>query len=76
MFRSEARTPEEYHTMHIGKWKNAEVRIDNVFIVNYDRLLSDFDEEMRRIAKWVGSDKVSDFLNIPRTGIWVPESNA
>jgi hypothetical protein len=60
-FRNCALTPREYHSQYVDEWEN--FSSNNLFIVNYDLLLSEFEEEMLRIAERVGSDKVS-FTNL------------
>lgn len=65
MFRTCALTPREYHSMYVHKWE--QFPSNNVFTVNYDLLLSDFEEEMLKIAEHVGSDKIS-FTNLTKTG--------
>jgi hypothetical protein len=64
-FRNCALTPREYHSQYVDEWEN--FSSNNLFIVNYDLLLSEFEEEMLRIAERVGSDKVS-FTNLAETG--------
>ncbi len=66
-FRSIAMTPRQYHKHHVKKW--TEFGASSLTIVDYDRLVADFDAEMQIIASALGSSKTS-FENIPRTGPW------
>lgn len=69
MFKKQSRTPREYHAMHIAAWE----RCPDVLIVDYEKLTSSFEEEMSRVAEFLGSD-VSEFKDIPRTGPWKADS--
>lgn len=54
---------------HIATWTGKQ--LPNLFVVSYDRLLSNFDDEMLEIAEFLGSKK-REFKNIKkRVGWWV-----
>jgi len=63
----ESLSPREYHAMHVASWESCQY--DNVLIVDYEAMVSSFEEEMRKIAALLESN-ISEFKNIPRTGVW------
>jgi hypothetical protein len=68
VFRGIPLTPIEYFNFHRKSWK---LDAKNVHIVSYDNVLNNFNEEMLKVAAFLGSD-VREFKNIQTKVGWKP----
>lgn len=67
-FRNVSMTPKDYHKWHFESWSKIKQQ-NNIFIISYDKLKEDFNAEMSRLAKFLGSDK-TNFINIDKKVGW------
>lgn len=71
IFKGDKRALEERYNDYCKAWDEYNDR-DNFLTVHYEELLSNFQEEMLKIAKFLGSEK-TEFENIERKVGWVPQ---
>lgn len=72
-FKKIKHTPKEWWTRYYKSWNRAERKKNNVFMVDYDGLINDFDSEMGKLASLLGCPKpMSGFKNIERKIGWIP----
>jgi len=64
-------TPIEFLKEHKDYWTN--LRSSNYMVISYETLTNNFEEEMLKIAKFLGSDR-KDFINTSRKIGWYIES--
>lgn len=63
------KTPYEYWKFDLDRWKR--LKADNVILVCYDNIINNFEEEMKRIAKKINSNK-TQFEDIRQRIGWKP----
>ena len=69
-FRNIDMLPQQFWEHHNDLWDQCAKNNANVIVVKYDDVLRDFEGEMKRVAKKIGSDK-NEFKNIERKiGYW------
>jgi hypothetical protein len=68
-FRDINMIPKEFHDLHIAHFEEAERAFKNVLIVEYDALIHSFEDEMQRIATFLGYDTTT-FENVDRRVGW------
>jgi hypothetical protein len=66
-YKEEALSPREYHSLHVTAWE--ECQHESVLLVAYENLVSFFEDEMHKIAEFLGESR-DTFEDLPRVGVW------
>jgi len=62
-------TPKKFWEEHLAFWRGVAAEHENVHLMKFDDLLDDFNGELAKLAKAVGSDK-TEFVNIEERVGW------